>query len=460
MSLVEEYASGVLDAPAGRLRSNTLAAGLRAREIVGLTDIWAVLVVLWVFKIGAHLDVVTALFGTLGISLLYPTWRRAERLTLGALDDLSVVAGRISIAFLFASGAGLILGAGNPSALFFVAAGSFAAVLVGRTLSYKVVRARRARMPLRTLVVGGGEVAKRLIEGLSRRADHGLDVVGIIDDAPLLEADLLGAPVLGRLDRMPHLLETLEIDAVVVAFSSSDNDSLSIIRAALEGGKKVWAVPRLFEFGGTAPASDHVWGLPMVRLSEPASTRSHWMFKRAVDVIISGLSLIFAAPLMAAIALMIARDSSGPILLRQERVGRHGRPFKCLKFRSMRPVDPGVEATDWAPDDARITKVGRWLRDTSMDELPQLINVLRGDMSLVGPRPERPYFVHMFGQLYPRYDQRHRVPAGVTGLAQINGLRGDTSIEERVAFDNYYIENWSLMEDLKILMRTVRSLKG
>jgi lipopolysaccharide/colanic/teichoic acid biosynthesis glycosyltransferase len=157
----------------------------------------------------------------------------------------------------------------------------------------------------------------------------------------------------------------------------------------------------------------------------------------------------------AGIAIAIRLDSGRPVLFRQRRLGLDGREFDMLKFRTMRSANCETEDTEWVPDEERVTRVGRILRDTSLDELPQLFNVLRGEMSLVGPRPERPYFVKRFGDMYPGYRARHRLPAGVTGWSQIHGLRGNTSIEERATFDNHYIENWSLSSDLKILIKTV-----
>ncbi|MBC3991098.1 sugar transferase, partial [Streptomyces sp. AC563] len=178
----------------------------------------------------------------------------------------------------------------------------------------------------------------------------------------------------------------------------------------------------------------------------------------ALDVCAAALGLVAVAPLLAACALAV-RCSDGPgVLFRQERVGRDGRPFVVLKFRTLRS-DAFESATRWSvADDQRMSAVGRWLRRTSLDELPQLWNVLRGDMSLVGPRPERPYFVREFSQRYPAYRARHRMPVGITGLAQVHGLRGDTSIEDRVRFDNHYIETWSLWQDVRILLRTAGSL--
>jgi len=197
----------------------------------------------------------------------------------------------------------------------------------------------------------------------------------------------------------------------------------------------------------------------MIRLQRPAKSRPEWFMKRALDFALSAVGILLLSPVMGLIALATLIDSGRPVLLRQRRVGLDGRPFDMLKFRTMQVCEDDVLATEWRADEDRMTKVGRILRDTSLDELPQLFNVLRGEMSLVGPRPERPYFVELFNDSYPHYFSRHRLPAGVTGWAQVHGLRGgDTSMEERVTFDNYYIENWSLAQDVKILLRTMATV--
>ena len=182
-----------------------------------------------------------------------------------------------------------------------------------------------------------------------------------------------------------------------------------------------------------------------------------WAAKRAFDVTVSVLALLALLPVLLACAGAVRWEGGPGVLFRQERVGRDGRTFLCLKFRSMRPADPGESATRWSvAGDDRIGPVGRLLRRTSLDELPQLWNIVRGDMTLVGPRPERPHFVRRFAQEHPRYAHRHRVPAGLTGLAQVSGLRGaETPISDRTRADNYYIENWSLWLDAKVLLRTV-----
>ena len=197
-----------------------------------------------------------------------------------------------------------------------------------------------------------------------------------------------------------------------------------------------------------------LWGLPLVRLRRAPFRTGAWAAKRVSDVLISGLLLLLCAPVLLVCGLL-SRWETGLVMFRQTRVGLDGRPFTLLKFCTLRPTASTESATRWnIGHDDRVRRLGRFLRRTSLDELPQLWNVLRGDMSLVGPRPERPFFVDEFTRQYPRYTARHRVPAGLTGWAQIHGLRGDTSIADRAGFDNFYIENWSLWGDIKILLRT------
>jgi exopolysaccharide biosynthesis polyprenyl glycosylphosphotransferase len=307
----------------------------------------------------------------------------------------------------------------------------------------------------RAVIVGAGEVARRVVATLEEHEEYGLQVVGAADDDPKFERLELGTPTIGRLQEIPEIVRTHEVDVVLVAFSASSQGSMiSVIRDAMSAGATVWVIPRFFELGAAGGSADHLWGLPVMRLQAPARSRREWVLKRALDFVLSAIGIALLSPVLALIALLVALESGRPILHKQTRVGLDGRPFEILKFRSMRPAGES-EKTEWSADEQRMTKIGKFLRDTSLDELPQLFNVLKGEMSLVGPRPERPYFVHLFSELYPSYGTRHRLPAGVTGWAQVHGLRGDTSIEERAAFDNYYIENWSVAQDLKILLRTV-----
>jgi exopolysaccharide biosynthesis polyprenyl glycosylphosphotransferase len=199
--------------------------------------------------------------------------------------------------------------------------------------------------------------------------------------------------------------------------------------------------------------TDDVWGFPLVRLRRSVLRTYSRAAKRAFDASVAAIGLLLVSPLYAVLALAVKVSSPGPVHFRQQRVGQRGETVEILKFRSMR-VHTDSD-TEWTIDDEAVTKVGRLLRVLGLDEIPQLWNILRGEMSLVGPRPERPFFVEQFKAEIRHYDDRHRVPVGLTGLAQVHGLRGDTSIEERARFDNHYIENWSLWRDLVILMQTL-----
>ena len=215
-------------------------------------------------------------------------------------------------------------------------------------------------------------------------------------------------------------------------------------------------MPRLFELHNANRYTDEIWGIPLVRVRRAVFRSPWWTVKRVADVVVAGVAFLCLSPVLAAVALAVRYEGGPDIIFRQQRVGIDGRPFDVLKFRSLKPVDETESQTNWnIKHDDRLGPVGRFIRATSLDELPQLWNIIRGDMSLVGPRPERPHFVEQFSSHIPRYTARHRVPAGLTGWAQAHGLRGDTSIEDRARFDNYYIENWSPWLDMKIVVKTV-----
>jgi exopolysaccharide biosynthesis polyprenyl glycosylphosphotransferase len=276
------------------------------------------------------------------------------------------------------------------------------------------------------------------------------------------------APVLGAPGDLRRVVAAHEVEHVVLGFSSApDRLLVPLVRDCETLGLEVSMVPRLFENVNVRVALDHLGGLPLfgLRTIDPKG----WQFtvKHVFDRLAAGLMLLVLAPLMIGLALAVRLSSPGPILFGQERIGRDGRRFRIYKFRSMKiETDPpempenvfhlgadlgpgGVEGVD------RRTKIGTFMRRSSLDELPQLLNVLMGDMSLVGPRPERPEFVDLFGPRISRYEDRHRVKSGITGWAQVNGLRGRTSLRDRVEWDNYYIENWSLSLDVKILLLTI-----
>jgi exopolysaccharide biosynthesis polyprenyl glycosylphosphotransferase len=219
----------------------------------------------------------------------------------------------------------------------------------------------------------------------------------------------------------------------------------------------VLLVPRYYEVCNPSGDVNQVQGIPLVRLAAPRLWGgAGLLLKRGIDVMLASVALVLLSPVLAACALAVRLEGGPGVLFRQTRIGMQGRPFELLKFRSMRPGDEIESQTAWSIEgDPRIGPVGRFLRRSSLDELPQLINVVDGDMSLVGPRPERPLFVQQYSDQVPGYSARHRAPVGLSGWAQVHGLRGDTSIEERARLDNYYIDNWSLGRDLKILVLSV-----
>lgn len=460
---VQEHAletprGSVLTAPVATPRVRFLPG-----DVVSLVDTWILLAVLWASRmLTGSLDPAVTVFGLSAFALLVSPTVQRERLNNNALDDAGTILRGAAFAYAIASAVSITSGLGEPQVLLWSAGASLPALVLGRGLSYKLERVvRRQGDGSRTLIVGGGEIARRVIATLEEHGEYALDVVGVADDDPKFDAGELGARIIGGLGDVPDLVKSHQVDVVIVAFSNANQAGLvNVIRSAMAGGAAVWVVPRFFELGAAGTTKDHLWGIPVVRLNAPARSRPEWLLKRALDFTIAAAAAIVLAPVLAAIALAVLIESGRPIFHRQRRVGLDGRPFDIYKFRSMRVADDSTEATEWAASEARTTRVGLFLRKTSLDELPQLFNILRGEMSLVGPRPERPYFVDLFSDLYPHYNSRHRLPAGLTGWAQIHGLRGDTSIEERAVFDNYYIENWSLMEDLKILLRTMPKLSS
>jgi exopolysaccharide biosynthesis polyprenyl glycosylphosphotransferase len=328
---------------------------------------------------------------------------------------------------------------------------------VGRTLTYAMLRRARAsgRLCERTLIVGAGDRGVEMSRLLHDHPEYGMEPIGFVDEAALTTLPL---PLLGGIDDLPRLAAAYGVDRVIVAeWDGEDRDIVPILRACTERHVHVHVAPRLFQLGTapTHPSTDWLWTTPVVRLPEtPQHTRA-WQLKRVGDVLVGGLALLLAAPLFAALAIAVKLSGPGPVFFRQTRVTQGGREFELLKFRSM-PVNDSSDRR-WGAGEVRPTRIGRLMRATGLDELPQLINIVRGDMSLVGPRPERPFFAERFADQIPGYEDRLRVPAGLTGWAQVHGLRGETSIEERAMFDNEYIEYWSIWRDIVILVRTVKT---
>ncbi len=309
----------------------------------------------------------------------------------------------------------------------------------------------------RVLVVGAGDLGRQVVERLQEHQEYGFRVVGFLDDDPGKQPRaVLGVPVLGTTANLEEAVREHDVDQVVLALPlSAHHKTVQLIRTAGQLLVEVKVVPDLLQYYVLRAGIEDLDGLPMINLTQIPLQGWNQLVKRLMDIVGAGLGLVLTGWMFPIIAWLVRREDGGPAFYGQVRMGLDGRSFQILKFRSMSvDAEPDGEPRWTRNRDPRVTRVGELLRRTNLDELPQLVNVLRGDMSLVGPRPERPEFVERFRGRYPEYMARHRVRAGVTGWAQVNGLRGDTSIRKRVAHDLYYIENWSLALDLKILWMT------
>ncbi|MGW1538937.1 exopolysaccharide biosynthesis polyprenyl glycosylphosphotransferase [Streptomyces sp. NPDC002309] len=373
----------------------------------------------------------------------------------GVLDELPTVCGRIAVAWLALAA---LVAAHAPQYAF--PAGTLAlgfathaiAGCAGRALVHWRRRVALLRQPRAALVVGPVDTAQRVAAAVLRHPRCGVRPVGIVAD----HADgTEGLPVLTTAEEVQRALIQNGVRDVLAVHPTVRSEHGPLLRGLAGSGCAVW------ELDADSPsyeAREQLAGYACRRL-ELGSGRRTGIGKRALDVVVSGSLLLAAGPLLLACALAL-RIGEGPgVVFRQERIGKNGRTFTLLKLRTHRPADAHESATRWSvANEHDMPWFCRFLRRTSLDELLQLWNVFRGDMSLVGPRPERPFFVTQFSQTYPGYADRHRMPAGITGLAQVNGLRGDTSIEDRARFDNAYIDNWSLWQDICILLRTAAAL--
>lgn len=384
------------------------------------------------------------------------------RLRLSYFDDIPQVLGSMLLAFGLAVILAVVFHSGPPierkSVLALLVYLLVAEVL--RSCVFVLARSARRRFDRgdRTLVFGAGEIGVDLFSTMCAHPEFGLRPIGFIDPRVLADVDTLPAPLLDS-DLAPAIIAH-RIGTVVLAFGGlSETATVDAAITAHQLGCTVLVVPRMFELYRDGPDVERLRMYPLLRLANDPTQRSAWIVKRFLDILLALAGLLVLAPVLAVVAVAIVIESGRPVLFVQERVGFQGRPFRLYKFRSLTPQSPEEQATMWSiAGDARVGPVGRLMRRTSIDELPQLWNIVRGTMSLVGPRPERPTFVRQFSAEYERYSARHRVPVGLTGLAQVNGLRGDTSIAERARYDNYYIANWSLWLDLKIILQTIRAL--
>ena len=308
------------------------------------------------------------------------------------------------------------------------------------------------------LLIGYSRAAEGFIDRVSVNPEWGYHVQGILDDHRPAGFAYKKVQVLGPTNHLEDFLASNTLDEIAITLSIKEYSNLEQIVAACEkSGVHTKFIPDYNNIIPTIPYMEDLQGLPVIHIRHvPLTGVFNATMKRIVDLAGALFGLIVFSPLMLGTALLIKITSPGPVLFSQERIGLHNRPFKMYKFRSMEVQDPGRERSQWTtPHDPRVTPVGRFIRKTSIDEMPQFFNVLIGDMSLVGPRPERPLFVEKFKEEIPRYMIKHQVRPGLTGWAQVNGYRGDTSITKRIEHDLYYIENWSLGFDFKIMFLTV-----
>lgn len=309
------------------------------------------------------------------------------------------------------------------------------------------------------LIIGAGPVGLEYARKLRAHRDLGYRVIGFLDDDEVKHANsVMGKPVYGSCELLPEFLEKHSVDEVVVALPLNAYDKYSgIVDICENAGIRIRIIPDYNKFLPFTLVSEDFDGIPMLNVRNmPLDDPFNKFLKRAFDIGFSVAALAMAGPFMLLIALGVKLTSPGPVFFKQERVGFNNRPFYMLKFRSMRVDTDTTASTTWTTaNDPRKTKFGTFLRKTSLDELPQFLNVFLGTMSVVGPRPERPFFVEQFKEKIPKYMVKHQVKPGITGLAQIKGWRGDTSIEKRIECDIQYIENWDALFDIKIVFLTI-----
>jgi exopolysaccharide biosynthesis polyprenyl glycosylphosphotransferase len=414
--------------------------------------------------------------------LFYLRGMYRARLRALVLDGVVPVLSAVSIGLMVTVTFGVFVNDAAPGPYTELKTWMFALLAVGSgriTLAALQSWARARRVVGKpVLILGAGVVGAQLARRLEDHPEYGLAPVGFLDPEPRSVAEVGGRnmPVLGSDEDLDEIVNRTGVKKVIVAFSSvTDARIARLIQRCQELDVEVSVVPRMFDTINHRVGYDTVGGLPLMSFTRVDPRGTQFAIKHALDRVVAFVLLVILLPVMLLTALAVRLSSTGPVVFRQRRVGRDGKDFDLYKFRSMRmkpgQTDPGDDEAgpieylvnrDTAPGgvegEDRRTAVGRVLRRTSLDELPQLVNVLRGEMSLIGPRPERAEFVELFGEGIVRYRDRHRVKSGITGWAQVHGLRGQTSLDERVEWDNYYIAHWSLGLDVKIIALTFVAL--
>lgn len=330
-------------------------------------------------------------------------------------------------------------------------------LIIGRS-THQLARARlrdRGWGKDRLLIVGTGDMARIIAQRILWSPQLGYELLGFVNGVDEAK-DILGVPILGVPEDLPDLITQLAIDEVIIAMPEKGHREILRVTSYCERGRvSIKIFPDIFQFVTSQASIDDLGGLPLLSVRDFALRGYLLIFKRLIDVFGASVGLVFLSPLMLMTAIGIKLESPGPVFFVQERMGLDGKPFKMIKFRSMRR-DAEKDGPGWTKtNDPRQTRLGKFLRKFEVDELPNLINVFLGEMSLVGPRPEQAHYVDQFRQMIPRYMDRHQEKGGMTGWAQVNGLRGDTSVTERTKYDLWYLENWSIWLDIKIILRTV-----
>ena len=360
----------------------------------------------------------------------------------------------------------LFLGGKNPyfyhfsrkMVIYFYVINVIAEVIMRNCLKY-ALRSMRTKgyNQKHILLVGYSRASESFIDRVTANPDWGYKIRGILDDREDWGTEYKGVRVIGKIEDLSDILKLNTLDEIAITLGIGEYANLEGIVAACEkSGVHTKFVPDYFKFIPTRPYMEDLNGLPVINIRHvPLTDPLNASMKRAVDIFGAIVAIILFSPFMVGAAIAVKLTSPGELIFKQERVGLHNKPFKMYKFRSMTVQAPDKERKEWTTKgDARVTAVGRFIRKTSIDEMPQFFNVLKGDMSLVGPRPERPFFVEKFREEIPRYMIKHQVRPGMTGWAQVNGYRGDTSITKRIEHDLYYIENWTMGFDFKILFLT------
>jgi exopolysaccharide biosynthesis polyprenyl glycosylphosphotransferase len=466
---VEALRARAPETATGRFRMSWIAACL---AVDGLMLVAAVAAT-WLGSRGSDVPVMSlAWLASFGVLIVVLSWWRGmyePRLRLELLEDVRALVAITSLAAMAILSMRVLFTHVAVDAAEVLRPWAFATAYIaaGRAaLSWSRIAARRDGESLKpTLIVGAGRIGRLTARRLLDHPELGLRPIGFLDKDPLDDVNGDGdLPVLGASWDLERVLLEHEVEHVIVTFSTAPNEVLlRIAKNAEEAGASVAFVPRLFEHVTRRMSIDYLGGLPIISVRRLNSKGLQFTIKYALDRLLAPIAIVLALPFLVVCAVAVWVSLGRPVIFRQARVGRDGRRFEMLKFRTMHSLTPEEAAgrLEEVADDERLTAVGRFLRAASLDELPQLFNVLKGEMSLVGPRPEQPEFVALFENTIHRYSDRHRVKSGITGWAQVHGLgRGSDrfvngSQSDRVEWDNYYIENWSLWLDFKIVVSTI-----